>query len=434
MEDKIILYLLFHNNILRTNLIGYENYICSSDAATNLIQTSTKYFNDRSKSLNVTFDDLDAIFNAEYIENSDELKLWKSVKTLNISDITAVETAVVKKIKSQLKDYFLAQAFSDDVYDRKKLEELYDILSKLSNLDIDEDVIEDVDINNIDECSEIYNSRCKEGIKFFDTRVSDTLSSGAFDYGTVNVITAPPGNGKTMLIMNQGVYVASTGKHVLHLAIGDLTKKQVLIRLLAIITNNTMQQLSMLGPNQFKVFLIKAQDKYKTTFEHLHCKCIVPNTLNGIEIIKLIQKEQERLGIHFDQVAIDYDGNIETALSSMNKSASDKNKNMYYEGADIYNHIAQFAKQNETVVWVLSQPKITFWGNEKIPLEGLADSSRKQHIADFIMSIGKKIPDEPKGTLFISKNRHGESNKSFYVTIDGSKQIITPETSAWQDG
>lgn len=433
MDDKIVLLLLFNNNILRTNLIGYENYICDSEAASNLIRSSTKYFKDKTKSLNVTQDDLDAVFNAEYSSDSDEIKLWNEVKTSNISDIEAITPAILKKIKTQLKDYFFAEAFEDDNYDRAKLEELYEVLAKLNNLDVDEETVEDVSLDNIDECVDIYSSRNKEGIKFFDERISDTLSTGAFDYGTINVITAPPGNGKTMLIMNQAVYIASQGKHTLHLAIGDLTRKQVIIRFLAIITGNTVRQIAMLSPEQFRQFISKAKMKYSVIFEHLHCKCILPNSLNGIELVKLIKKEQEKKNIHFDQVAVDYDGNIETSISTNKKGVDKDNKSMYYEGADIYNLFVKFAKENETVVWMLSQPKIQYWNCEKIPLEGLNDSSKKQHIVDFIMSLGKKIKDEPKVTFFISKNRHGVSDKTIYSNMDGSTMSFTP-INTWDDG
>lgn len=433
MDDKIVLLLLFNNNILRTNLIGYENYICDSEAASNLIRSSTKYFKDKTKSLNVTQDDLDAVFNAEYPSDSDEIKLWNEVKTSNISDIEAITPAILKKIKTQLKDYFFAEAFEDDNYDRAKLEELYEVLAKLNNLDVDEETVEDVSLDNIDECVDIYSSRNKEGIKFFDERISDTLSTGAFDYGTINVITAPPGNGKTMLIMNQAVYVASQGKHTLHLAIGDLTRKQVIIRFLAIITGNTVRQIAMLSPDQFRQFISKAKMKYSVIFEHLHCKCILPNSLNGIELVKLIKKEQEKKNIHFDQVAVDYDGNIETSISTNKKGVDKDNKSMYYEGADIYNLFVKFAKENETVVWMLSQPKIQYWNCEKIPLEGLNDSSKKQHIVDFIMSLGKKIKDEPKVTFYLSKNRHGVSDKTIYSNMDGSTMTFTP-INTWDDG
>lgn len=431
MDDKIILLILFNNNVLRTNLHGYENYICNTDAATNLINTSSKYFKEKTKSLNVTLDDLDAVFKAEYSSNSEELKLWEEVKATNVSDITAIEPAVIKRIKIQLKDYFFANAFDEDVYDRAKLEELYNILAKLSNLEVEDNIVEDVDIENIDECVDIYSSRNKEGIKFFDERVSNTLSAKVFDYGTINVITAPPGNGKTMLIMNQGVYVASTGKHTLHLAIGDLTRKQVIVRLLAIITKNSMQQISMLSADQFKQFLTKAKEKYSTIFSHLHCKCIIPNAMTGVEIIKLIESEQDRLGIHFDQVVVDYDGNIETSITS-NKASSNKEKSsMYFENADVYNNFAQFAKQNESVVWMLSQPKVQYWQTETIPLDGLNDSSKKQMIVDFIMSLGKKNKDEDRVTLYVSKNRHGVKDCKIYMNMDGSTQTFTAVENSW---
>ena len=427
MEDKVILLVLFNNNILRTNLRGYESYICDTDVACNLIYTSAKYFGDKDKSINVTKEDLDAIFKAEYNKDSEELFLWEEVKNSNISDISAIEPAVIRRIKQQIKDYFLAEAFDNDVYDREKLEELYDVLSRLSNLELDVDSsVEDIAFDNTDELVDIYSSKNKEGIKFFDNRISDTLSTKSFDYGTVNVITAAPGNGKTMLIMNQAVYAASQGYKVLHLAIGDLTRKQVIIRLLAIITKIPMQQISMLNKEQFKKFVVKAQNKYKDIFSNLSCKCILPNTLNSVEIVKLIKKEQETKNIHFDQIAIDYDGNIETVISSLNNNTNKSGKSMYYEGSEMYNLFSQFAKQNETVVWVLSQPKIAYWNQDKIPLEGLNDSSKKQHIADFIMSIGRKVKDEPQVTFFISKNRNGESNKSFYSKVDGSTQTFEP--------
>lgn len=431
MDDKIILILLFNNNVLRANLQGYEDCVCTTEVASNLVKVSTKYFKEKTKVLNVTQDDLDVVFNSEFAENSEELKLWNEIKSTNISDISAIEPAILKKIKNNIKDYFFAQAFDEDNYNRAKLEELYDILAKLNHLDVNEEIVEDVTLDNIEDCVDIYSSKNKEGIKFFDERISDTLSSKAFDYGTINVVTAPPGNGKTMLIMNQGVYVAGENKHTLHLAIGDLTRKQVILRFLAIITKIPIQQISMLSPEQFKQFIQKAKNKYATVFEHLHCKCIIPNAMTGVEIIKLIQKEQDKLGIHFDQVVVDYDGNIETSLSSSKSVAKDKGS-MYFDNADVYNNFAQFAKQNETVVWILSQPKISYWNSEKIPLEGLNDSSKKQMISDFIMSLGKKTKDEDRVTLFISKNRHGVVDKSFYVRMDGSNQTFTP-IKAWDD-
>lgn len=433
MEDKVILKVLFNNSALRANLIGYESYVCQSDIACSLIETYIKYFNNKQKIQKTTEDDIDTLFKTAYKEQSEELLLWEEVKKLDLSDIDIIEPVVIKNIKSQIKDYFFAEAFSEDNYDKAKLEELYSILSKLDNLKLEEEnIVEDISFNDLSSLSEIYSSKNDDGLKFFDERISDTLSTKHFDYGTINVITAPPGNGKTMVILNQSIYVANQGKTSLHLAIGDLTKKQLLIRILAIITEKPMQQISLLGVEKFGEFVKRAANKYPEIFKNLKCKTILPNTLNGLDLIKLIEEEQKTKNIHFDQIVVDYDGNVETAISSHRKN-TDSSKTMYYEGADIYNNFAAFAKKNNSVVWMLSQPKIQYWGSEKIPLEGLNDSSKKQHIVDFIMSIGRKIQTEPKLTFYISKNRHGESNKTFYAQMDGSTQVIKPIKSWGED-
>lgn len=436
MEDNVILLVILNNTILRKVILteNYEGYIFSTETAENLLLSCKRYVKeDMTKAL--TQAELDTIFSSDFREESDELVLWNDVKNLDIPDISFIEPAVIKQIKIKIKDYFLAEAFEEDNYDRAKLDKLYDTLSKLSNLDSDEEnIIEDLDLSSEDACVETYASRREEGIKFFDERISDTLTSKCFDYGTLNVLTAPPGSGKTMIILNQGVYVASQKKHSLHLAIGDLTKRQLLIRLLAIITSKPMQQISMLNPTQFRKFIQKAKEKYPDVFSYLHCKCIIPNAMNGVELIKFVEKEQLRLDIHFDQVVVDYDGNIETSLTSNRAihSGNQQSKTMYFENADVYNNLVSFAKRNRSVVWVLSQPKISYWKDDRVPLEGLSDSSRKQHIVDFIMSAGKKIKDEPQVTLFISKNRNGESNLVFYSEMDGSTQQLKPITS-WQD-
>lgn len=189
MDDKNILILLFNNNKLRTQLLNYAKYICNTESASALLEKSAKYFSEPTKSLKTTLDDLDAIFTAEFDKDSEEYKLWQDVKSIDISDYEIVESAVIKHISKQLKDYFFAQAFTEDDYDLDKLEELYRLLGKLNNAAYDdEQKAEDMDLDDIEDCCTSYENSAKEGVTFFDSRVSDTLSSKQFDCGTVNVI------------------------------------------------------------------------------------------------------------------------------------------------------------------------------------------------------------------------------------------------------
>lgn len=434
MDDKNILILLFNNNVLRTHLLEYAKYICNSDAASSLLEKSAKYFSEPTKSLKTTIDDLDTIFSAEFAEDSDEIKLWKEVKNVNISDYDIVEPAAIKYISKQLKEYFFAEAFTNDSYDLDKLEELYKLLNRIKNCNCEEQKTEDIDLDDVDDCCKSYDNTAKDGVKFFDNRISDTLSSKQFDCGTVNVIVGAPGRGKTQLILNQGIYVASEGKYTLHVALGDLTKRQLLLRILAIITKKPIQQISLLNAEQFKKFMLQAKQKYPQIFKHLHCKVCLPNVFTGLELIREIEDMQKTKGVHYSQVVIDYDGNIETDLSSTSKSKTknDESKSMYYAGADIYNSFVSFAKRNNSVVWILSQPKTPYWSMEKIPLEALTDSSKKGMIIDFCMSIGKKDISEDICTFSISKNRHGEFPKNFRAKQIGSIQSFEPITD-WSD-
>lgn len=429
MDDKIILNILFFDNNLRICLSDYTDCICSSDTASLLLNTYTKYFSDPSKSLNATLDDFDAIFMSEFDADSDELQLWNEVKSLKISDYDTVKPAVIKHISKQLKEYFFAKAFTEDKYDLEKLEELYKILSDITLCKYNtENSEETIILNDIDDCCNCYATTATDGVKFFDERVSNTLSSKQFDGGTINVIMGAPGRGKTQLILNQGISVAAQGKDTLHIALGDLTKRQLILRLLAIITKKPIQQLSLLSKSQFKNFISEVQQTYPDIFEHFYSKIYLPNTLTGLQLIQKIEELQKKQKVHFSQIVIDYDGNIETDLSSNTKSRnkSEESKSMYYAGADIYNSFASFAKKNNSVIWVLSQPKVQYWSVEKIPLEALSDSSKKGHIVDFCMSIGKKDVTEDITSLFISKNRHGEANVCLKCRQIGATQSFEP--------
>lgn len=431
MDDKNLLILLFNNNVLRTHLINYVKCICNSDAATSLLETSVKYFSEPTKSLNMTLDDLDVIFTAEYSSDSDEIKLWNEIKDLKISDCEIVEEVAIKYIKKQLKESFFAEAFTNDSYDLDKLEDLYKLLSNIVNSADEERATEDIILEDIDDCCSSCDNTEIDGVTFFDKRVSDTLSTKQFDCGTVNVIMGSPGRGKTQLILNQGVHVAKEGKYSLHIALGDLTKRQLILRILAIVTGKPIQQISLLSPDQFKSFMQKAKNTYPNVFKYLHCKTCLPNVFTGVEIIRQIEDLQKRKNVHYKQIVIDYDGNIETDLSSTSKSRTknDDTKSMYYAGADIYNSFVSFAKRNDSVIWILSQPKVQYWSVDKIPLEALSDSSKKGHIIDFCMSISKKDPKDNEDelcTLYISKNRHGESNKVFKSKQIGACQRFEP--------
>ena len=98
---------------------------------------------------------------------------------------------------------------------------------------------------------------------------------------------------------------------------------------------------------------------------------------------------------------------------------------MYKSGGQIYNKLALFAVTNKTVVFILAQPRKEFWDREIIPLEAASESSKKQKIIDFMITLGKPTKNATVGTLFIAKNRRGEDSKEFRISIDGATARMT---------
>ena len=83
-----------------------------------------------------------------------------------------------------------------------------------------------------------------------------------------------------------------------------------------------------------------------------------------------------------------------------------------------------FAVANKSVVFIVAQPKTTYWSNEIIPLEAAAESSKKQKIIDLMITMGKPSRSSSVGSIFIAKNRRGEVGNTFRVKIDGSTTKI----------
>jgi hypothetical protein len=98
----------------------------------------------------------------------------------------------------------------------------------------------------------------------------------------------------------------------------------------------------------------------------------------------------------YDMYVVDYDTNIATGSDSM-----------YESGGELYDLLTSLAFSGK-LVFVASQPKIGFYGHEKIPMEGLAESSRKQQIIDLQITIGRAPGSGTHcGYVGVVKNRRG---------------------------
>jgi hypothetical protein len=190
--------------------------------------------------------------------------------------------------------------------------------------------------------------------------------------GTINIISAPPGEGKSLFMLSESIYQALKNNHkVLVVIVGDMDEYAVIKRIRTILRNG------------FK----NLQDKL---FNLDNIKMIIEpyGKITVHDIARRLSKE------HFDFVFIDYDDNL-----------INLEENLYVEAAQPY-LVMDKVKHGKVIVFA-AQGKPSSWKeNNTLSVGFLATSSKKEHIADSIYII-KRNKGKDFSMLYVLKDRHG---------------------------
>ena len=243
-------------------------------------------------------------------------------------------------------------------------------------------------------------------IKFFIDALNKALEYGGFIPGTVNVVAAPPGTGKTTLLLNQGLCVAQQGYKVLHIYLGDMTKFDAKTRYISIVSGIITKKLVKLPTKELAKFI----QKYNMTgfLSNIDILAYAADELTANQLIEEIKIAQKNKKTHYDFIIVDYDENL-----------AYEDSDMYKSGGLVYNKLAFFARYNSSVIFVASQPKTEYSSHEILPMECLAESSKKQKIVDLVLTMGRPSKGSGVATLHVAKNRRGNSGNIYRLRTDG---------------
>lgn len=245
-------------------------------------------------------------------------------------------------------------------------------------------------------------------VRFFVDAVNETFQYGGIIPGTLNCVAAPPGRGKTSMLINQGASAAKQGFETLHIFLGDMSRYDGLLRYLSTLTGTPTATFIKMSINELSAYVQRFNQTGildKITVLSYPADTVSANGL--MEDIRNLQRDGNK---HFDQIIIDYDENLKVENA----------ESMYQNSGILYNKMAAFAVTNKCVVWIASQPKVDAWKNSEIlPMECLSESSKKQKICDLILTLGKDNKISEAGTLFIAKNRRGTDGKLYRLKITG---------------
>jgi archaellum biogenesis ATPase FlaH len=348
--------------------------------------------------------------------------------------ITEIENDILKAtILEQLKDVFRFME-SDDLTFVKD-----EILKFCKNQEIKQAIMDSVSLlkhGNFDEIKTKIDSAMKAGA---DTNIGleyvtdvaaryneaarhtittgwdviDDLMDGGLAPGELGVVMAPAGIGKSWLLINIGAHAVKAGKTVIHYTL-ELNENYVGQRYDSVFTGIPAQNL--------KNYRDDIEAKMLTLKGDLIVKYF-PTKSVGVMGLKAHIEKTIMLGKKPDLVIVDYGDLLKVNIK--------KDKHEALE--DLYEELRGMAGEYEIPVWTASQAGRSALEEDIIEADKIASSYGKVMVADFLMSLSRKVEDKMSGTGrgHVIKNRFGPDGITLPCKINtnnGQFQFFEPQT------
>ena len=246
-------------------------------------------------------------------------------------------------------------------------------------------------------------------IKSSFSLINQHTTMNGYTPGTLNMFVARPGCGKTTAMLNEAVGAAIQGFNVLHIFLGDMGPWDVALKYISHYKKITIAELQN---NEELLQECLDDETMKTILSRLKVSVHGSYELSVQKLVSIAKTLHRDNGYHF--LVIDYDGNIDPAVGD----------NLYESGGTSYSHLEWLSRQLQVPILIGCQAKIHYWGEEVLPLDSAADSSRKQHAVDMMITMGQSNSNTNIATMNIAKMRRGVDNKQMRVLIDGSVSTI----------
>ena len=348
--------------------------------------------------------------------------------------ITEIENDILKAtVLEQLKDVFRYME-SDDLTFVKD-----EILKFCKNQEIKQAIMDSVSLlkhGNFDEIKSKIDSAMKAGA---DTNIGleyvtdvaaryneaarhtittgwdviDDLMDGGLAPGELGVVMAPAGIGKSWLLINIGANAVKDGKTVIHYTL-ELNENYVGQRYDSVLTGIPAQNL--------KNYREDIESKMLTLKGDLIVKYF-PTKSVGVMGLKAHIEKTIMLGKKPDLVIVDYGDLLKVNIK--------KDKHEALE--DLYEELRGMAGEYEIPVWTASQAGRSALEDDIIEADKIASSYGKVMVADFLMSLSRKVEDKMSGTGrgHVIKNRFGPDGITLPCKINtnnGQFQFFEPQT------
>jgi replicative DNA helicase len=244
--------------------------------------------------------------------------------------------------------------------------------------------------------------------------VVDDLMDGGLAKGELGVVMAPAGIGKSWLLINIGRNALKVGKTVVHYTL-ELNQDYVGQRYDSVLTG--------IGAQELKHHISDIEKTIEKTPGTLIIKHF-PTKSIGVMGLKAHLEKIIMLGTAPDLVIVDY--------GDLLKINTKKDKHEALE--ELYEDLRGMAGEYNVPVWTASQASRSALDDDIIEADKIASSYGKVMVADFLMSLSRKVEDKLSGTGrgHVIKNRFGPDGitlPSKINTNNGQFQFFEPQTT-----
>ena len=231
--------------------------------------------------------------------------------------------------------------------------------------------------------------------------IINELMQGGLGAGELGVIVSPAGIGKTWVLSAMGAYAISQKLNVVHYTL-ELNEAYVGLRYDSIFSGFEGQNLKY-HKEEVMERLFKLDGKL--TIKYYPTKSCTVNTLSAH------LKKAMTFGEKIDMVIVDY----ADIMRDIHKT-----REVRHALGNIYEDLRGMAGEFQIPVWTASQANRSALDEDVIEASRIAESYAKIMVADFVMSLSRKIEDKigNTGRFHVIKNRFGPDGLTYPARIN----------------
>ena len=408
-QAKIISSLLSDKKFIQTISDILEPDYFDSDANKWLCKTIRDYFFEYKTTptlevMKVKIDEMEnEILQVSVVDNLKES--WRNVESTDL-----------KFVQEQTLEFCRNQVMKNAIMDSVDLIEVgqYDQIKKIvdeamkagSDRDLGHDYIEGIE--------ERLTKSTRDTVKTGWDPI-DEVMDGGLGAGELGVVVAPAGIGKTWCLQNIGAHSVKQGLNVVHYTL-ELNQNYVGLRYDTVFSGITTSDIKFY------------QDDVKKKIDALKGTLLIkyfPTKSASVQTLTSHLSQIEIQGTKPDLVLVDY-ADILKGVGSEKRHVLE----------NIYEDLRGLAGEIECPIWTASQANRSSLEEEIIDATKVAEAYSKVMIADFVVSVSRKVEDKIANTsrFHVIKNRFGIDGITFPSSMNTNIGKILIYESTTQSG